>query len=150
MALPVLLEEVLAQQRDVFGALAQRRHAQRDRVDAEIQVLAQLAVAQRGIEIDVGGADQPEVHAHDAVAADRPVLALLQHAQELGLQIRRHLADLVEQQRAALRHLEQPFLVGRGAGECALLVAEELRLDQILGIAAQLILMNGPLARLLL
>ncbi len=69
---------------------------------------------------------------HDAVAADRPVLALLQHAQQLGLQVGRHLADLVEQQRAALGHLEQPFLVDRRAGERALLVAEQLRLDQVL------------------
>ena len=101
--LPVLLEEVLAEQRDVLGPLAQRRHAQRDRVDAEVEILAQLAVAQRRVEIDVGRADQPEVHADDAVAADRAVLALLQHAQQLGLQVRRHLADLVEQQRARLR-----------------------------------------------
>ena len=68
----------------------------------------------------------------DPVAADRPVLALLQHAQELGLQVRRHLPDLVEQQRAALGHLEQAFLVHRGAGERALLVTEQLRLDQVL------------------
>ena len=86
--LPVLLEKVLAQQRDVLGPLAQRRHAQRDRVDAEIQVLAQLAVAQRRVEIDVRRANQPEVDADDAVAADRAVLALLQHPEQLGLQIR--------------------------------------------------------------
>ena len=132
VALPELLEEVVAQQRDVFGALAQRRHPQRDGVDAEIEILAQPPVAQRRVEIDVGRADQPEVDVDDPVAADRPVLALLQHAQQLGLQVRRHLADLVEQQRAALRHLEQAFLVHRRAGERALLVAEQLRLDQVL------------------
>ena len=66
------------------------------------------------------------------LAADRPVLALLQHAQQLGLQERRHLADLVEHQRAAARQLEQADLVLQRAGERALLVAEELRLDQVL------------------
>ena len=110
MPLAVFLEEVLAQQRDVFGALAQRRHAQGDGVDPEVQVLAQLAVAERRIEIDVRRADQPEVDADDAIAADRPVLALLQHAQQLGLQIGRHLADLVEQQRPALRISKRPSL----------------------------------------
>jgi len=58
--------------------------------------------------------------------------------------------DLVEQQRAAFGHLEQAFLVHRRAGKGALLVPEQLGLDQILGIAAQLILMNGPFERLLL
>ena len=91
-----------------------------------------MPVAQRRVEIDVGGADQPEVHAHDPVAADRPVLALLQHPQQLGLEVGRHLADLVEQQRAPLGHLEQPFLVALRAGEGPLLVAEQLRLDQVL------------------
>ncbi len=73
------------------------------------------------------------VDAHDAIAADRPVLALLEHAQQLGLEVGRHLANLVEQQRAPLRHLEQPFLVRLRAGEGPLLVAEQLRLDQVLG-----------------
>ena len=112
IALVELREEVIAEQRDVFGPLAQRRHAQRDRVDAEVQVLAQAALTQRHLEVDVGRADQSEIDRDQAIAADRPILALLQHAQQLRLQVRRHLADLVEQQRAALRHLEQPDLVG--------------------------------------
>src|SRR5260221_4596682 len=58
---------------------------------------------------------------------------LLEHAQEFGLQAERQLADLVEEQRAAVGHLEAAgFLLG-GAGERALLVAEQLALDQRLG-----------------
>ncbi len=133
VALAELLEEVLAQQRDVLGTHPERRHLQRDGVDAEVEVLAQLAFAQRHVEIDVRRTDETEVDVHDAVAADRPVLALLQHAEQLGLQVGRHLADLVEQQGAALGHFEQPFLVHRRAGERPLLVAEQLRLDQVLG-----------------
>ncbi len=86
----------------------------------------------RRLGIDVGRADQPEVHLDEAIAADRPVLALLQHAQQLGLQQQRHLADLVEHQRAAGGQLEQADLVAGRAGERALLVAEQLRLDQLL------------------
>ena len=107
IALVELLDEVRAQQRNVFGALAQRRHAHGDGVDPEIQILAQPPVAQRRVEIDVGRADQPEVDLDHPLAADRPVLALLQHAQQLGLQKRRHLADLVEHQRAAAGQLQQ-------------------------------------------
>ncbi len=76
-------------------------------------------------------ADQPEVRADDAVAADRPELALLQHAQQLDLQRHRHLGDLVKQQRSAVGHLHQAHLVGDGPGERALLVTEELGFHQL-------------------
>ena len=107
--------EVLGEQRDVVRTLAQRRHRQRDGVDAEVEIAAQRAVRQRQVEIDVGGAHQPEVRGDGAGAADRPELALLQDAQQLGLQRRLHLADLVEEQRAAVRELDQADLVGDGA-----------------------------------
>jgi hypothetical protein len=126
------LDEPVAEQRDVFGALAQRRHAQLDGVDAEVEVFAEPAVGERRVEIDVRGADEAEVHLDEPLAANRPVLTLLQHAQQFRLQVRRHLADLVEHERAALGEFEQPHLVGVGAREGALLVAEELRLDEVL------------------
>src|SRR5205823_12389721 len=58
VALAELVQEIVAQEWNVFGALAKRRYTQRNRVDAEIQSLAQPAVAQRGVEIDVGRADE--------------------------------------------------------------------------------------------
>ena len=64
-------------------------------------------------------------------AADPLELALLQDAQQLGLHGRRQLADLVEEQRAAVA----PARSGRGCwpvgpGEGAPLVAEQLALEQ--------------------
>ena len=67
------------------------------------------------------------------LAADALEPALLEHAQELGLQAERQLADLVEEQRAAVGHLEAAGLLFGRAGERALLVAEQLALDQRLG-----------------
>ena len=67
------------------------------------------------------------------VAADALEAPVLEHAQHLGLQADRHLADLVEKQRAAVRDLELPGLAGVGAGERPLLVAEQLGLEQRLG-----------------
>ena len=58
---------------------------------------------------------------------ERPVL---QHAQELGLHVDAELADLVEEQRAAVRRLEPAGARRDGAGERAFLVAEQLALDQ--------------------
>ena len=65
--------------------------------------------------------------------ADRPHLALLQHAQQLHLQRRRRVADLVEEHRAAVRLLEDALVIGHRAGERAAHVAEQLGLEQRLG-----------------
>ena len=56
----------------------------------------------------------------------RAQLALLQHPQELHLHRQRHVADLVEEERAAVRLLETPQARLLRAGERAALVAEEL------------------------
>ena len=67
------------------------------------------------------------------VLTDAPQLALLNDAQHLGLRARRQLADLVEQQRAAVRLLEHARALGDRAGERAAGVAEQLGLDQVVG-----------------
>ena len=53
-----------------------------------------------------------------------------EHAQELGLHRRVHLADLIEEQRAAVGLAEAPGRGGDGAGEGAADVAEELAFQQ--------------------
>ena len=79
------------------------------------------------------------------VAADRPHAPLLQRAQQLGLQRQRHLADLVEEQRAAVGLREQARARRRARGERAAHVAEQLALEQRLRAArAQLTATNGP------
>jgi hypothetical protein len=58
-------------------------------------------------------------------------LVLLEHAQELRLRFERQLAHLVEQERATVGELEAAAALLRRASERALLVAEELALDQL-------------------
>ena len=138
------VEEAPGEEGDVRGALAERGQRHRDRVDPEVEVLAEAALADRGLGIEVGRADEPEVHGHDPGAAEPPHRAVLEHPQELGLEIRRHLGDLVEEQRAPVRLLEQPRLVRGGAGERALDVAEQLGLDEVLGQRRAVDLDQGP------
>ena len=57
-------------------------------------------------------------------AADPFELAFLQDAQELGLQLQRQIADLVEKHCAAMSELELALLQLMGAGEGAFLMAE--------------------------
>src|SRR4030095_4667889 len=66
-------------------------------------------------------------------AADATDALGLEHAQELRLDRQRDLADLVEEDRAAVGLFEETLLRGDGARERTLLVAEEVRLDEALG-----------------
>ncbi len=97
------------------------------------EVLAERALAHRLPEVHVGRGDDPDVHGDGAGAAEALDLALLQRAQELGLEVDAQAAHLVEEQRAAVGQLELAGLARVGAGEGALLVAEQLRLEQGVG-----------------
>ena len=60
-------------------------------------------------------------------------LAFLQHAQELALRRRRQIANLVEQERAAVGQLEPAETAAIRAGERAFFVTEQLTLEQAFG-----------------
>src|SRR5262245_59961602 len=65
-------------------------------------------------------------------------LPRLQHAQELALLTERHVADLVEEERAAVGELETPDACALGIGECTARVAEELALEDAVGQPARI------------
>ena len=64
---------------------------------------------------------------------------------QLDLDALVELADLVEEQRAAVGDLEESLAVGVGAGEGPLAVAEELALDQVFGQGAAVDRDEGPI-----
>src|SRR5262249_53080164 len=111
------LDEVLRQQRDVFAAIAQRRGLDREDVEPveEIAPEASRLVPRR--EVAVRGGDDPHIAPPRPGLADALELLLLEDVQELGLHRERHLADLVEHQRSALRRLEASGPVLKGTGE---------------------------------
>ena len=122
-----LLQEVARQQRDVLAPLAQRRQAQADDVEAMEQVLAERALACTRSSRFWWVAAMTRTLAFDRlVAADAVELAVGQHAQQPRLQVERHVADLVEEQRAAVGLLEAAAAHRLRAGEGAALVAEQL------------------------
>ena len=65
--------------------------------------------------------------------ADAAEGLLLEDAEQLGLEVRPHVADLVQEDGATVRLLEEPLLQSPCVGEGALLVAEELALQEMLG-----------------
>src|SRR5258708_32019666 len=122
--------EVPHEHGDVLPALAQRRHLDWKHVQPVVQVGTEALPGHRARRGAVGRRDQPALGPDRSRAAEPLEFALLQHAQQLRLQLEGHLADLVEEYRAAARELEPSNALSDGAGERALFVAEQLTLEQ--------------------
>ena len=124
---------LLDQHGQIVAPFAQRRQSDREDAEPVEQVGTELALAGPAFQVAVGGRDQPHVGPDRFAAADALEGLVLQHAQQLGLHRQRHVADLVEEQRAAAALLELADPAAVGAGEGALLVAEQLAFQQVLG-----------------
>src|SRR5579863_8909243 len=90
------LNEVLGEQRDVFAALAQRWQANLNHVEAIEQIFAESSLLNFFGQIFVGGRDDAHIDFNFLRAADAVETALLQDAQEIGLQLGRDVADFIE------------------------------------------------------
>src|SRR5436190_2051102 len=84
------------------------------------------ASAEGSAQIAMGRGDDADIGADRLPAANGGELALLQYAQQAGLRLGRHIADLVEEQRAAGGLLEASLVARGGASEGAAFMAEEL------------------------
>ena len=128
-----LVDQEPHEQRDVLGAVAERRERDREDAEAVVEVFAERLVADGLEQVAVGGGDDPDVDRHRRAAADALDLALLEDAEELGLGLQGQLADLIQEEAPAVGQLEAADPPGEGAGEGAFLVAEQLALDQSRG-----------------
>ena len=122
--------EVLREEPDVSGALAQRRHLEREDGESIVEVAAEAALCNCLEEIAVRGRDDTHVGRQRDRAADPFELALLEHAQQEHLRLHGQLADLVEEEGSAGRELEAAAPPLQRPREGASLVAEQLRRDQ--------------------
>src|SRR5690349_23566862 len=91
------------------------------------QIAAQCSFVDCLLRTAIGGREQPNVDFDLLAATETSDRALFDHAQEFCLQERRHLADLVEQQRARIREFETSLAARRRAGERTFFVSEEFR-----------------------
>src|SRR6185436_5045950 len=125
-----LFEEVTDQFRDVRPALAQRWDRDLDHVQPVVEVLTESALRDHLAKVAIGCADDAHVDvARSTVGSDTLDLAGLEEAQQQALHTQGHLAYLIEEYRAHVGGFELAGLVAIGAGEAALDVAEELRLE---------------------
>src|SRR5205085_4371106 len=113
--------------------LAKRRYLDPPDVEPMKKIRTEAPCRDLRLELSIGGSEHAHVHMERVVDADALHLAFLQHTQELRLDVKRQLSDLVEEQRRAVcgAELAEPFFVG--SGERALLVAEQLALGDRLG-----------------
>ena len=97
-----------------------------------IEVGAERARLDRAFQIAVGGRKDPHVDFRRVVRAHAGDFAAFEHAEEFDLGGHRHVADFVEKEGAAVGELELADAIGRGVGEGALDVAEQLAFEDVL------------------
>ncbi len=114
-------------------AIPQGRQPDLEDLEPVVEVLAEAAVEDGGPQVTIGGGHDAHVRGQDAGAAEALELLLLQDAQELRLRGQAHFPDLVEEQHAARGALDLAGLRRARSRECALLVTEQLRLQQLIG-----------------
>jgi hypothetical protein len=119
------LKKMNEQPRDVGPAFTQRREADLVRGQSEVQRRPEAALGDVAVEIRVGGRHDPHVDGRRRATAQRRHLARLQRAQQRRLHLHRRVADLVEEEGAAVGPHEVPVPGGVGPAERAPGVAEK-------------------------
>src|SRR3569833_528288 len=127
------LVERADQDAEIRAALCERRYRDPEPGEAREQVVTERLLGDHVVEVAVRRRDDAQIDRDGAGAADRHDLALLEHAEHRRLRAAGQIADLVEEQRPAVGRADEAGVVGLGARERALLVAEQLALDEVLG-----------------
>src|SRR5690606_22543415 len=129
----VLEQEFLEQQRQIAEPLAQWRHFDRKNVQAIKEVFAEITLCNRCRQVTVRGSDDANVARARLVAAHALEGAFLQYAQQLDLHRQAHVANFIQEQRAALSQFEATGSCTYRTRECALFVSEQFRFEQVRG-----------------
>src|SRR5581483_7650768 len=123
-------QDVLGDYRDVFAAVAQRRQQNRDDIQPVIEIFAEATALHFLLQVLLRRAHEADIDFDRFIAPDALELPLLQDPQQLHLDDRRDLADLIEEERALMRELEPAAPLLHGAGERAFFMTEKLSLKQ--------------------
>src|SRR5207247_7786669 len=111
------------------GEVAGQQVVPRDGEAVE-EVVAEAPALHLVVEVAPRRRDHPDVDAEAPVAADAAHLAPLDRAEQLRLERELEVADLVDEEGAAVGLLEHALARRRRPRERALLVPEELRLEE--------------------
>src|SRR6185437_3347096 len=98
-----------------------------------VEVLSQVVVGESLLEIAIGGGQNADVDLDFLLATEAADRSRFDGAQQLDLDVGWHLRHFVEEDRTAVRHLESAGLLVDRPRKRALLVTEELVLENVLG-----------------
>src|ERR1700676_4993719 len=90
-------QQPLCERQDILAAFAQRRDAQGDDIETVVEILAKMMRTDFGLEVAIGRGDYSRIDVNGAFAADPLEVLILQEAQKLGLESRRQVGNLVEE-----------------------------------------------------
>src|SRR5581483_516255 len=127
------LQEKVSQSIEVLLARAQRRKRDGKDVEPEKEIFTKPSALHLLGEVAVGRTDDPHICLQRDRATDPLESLLLEDAQNFRLHVERELADLVEEDRAAVGDLELAALPRRRSREGTLLVPEQLVFDERVG-----------------
>src|SRR5574342_323945 len=123
------LREVPSEERDVVGAFSQWRQANRKDAQPVVEVGTKTSGLDGLLEISIGPGDQSDIDPDGLVPADPFELTFLENSEQLGLELRQKITDLIQEESPAVRELEPAGATGQRARESAFLMPEELTFD---------------------
>ena len=105
------------EERDIFHAIAKGWQYQAQDVDAIEEILPELALLNQVGKVPICCCENADIRLGLFCRAKGLEGLFLQHAQELGLQLHVHLADLIKKKGPTICRLELAGPVVQGAGE---------------------------------
>ncbi len=132
-ALGALADEVPGQGEDVVGSLAEGWDRDLDDIEAVEEVVSEPALGDALREVLVGGGEHADVDLAGLAFADAADFAVLEGAEEFGLDGGGDVADFIEEEGAAFGFFEEAAVGADGAGEGAEAVSEEFAFEQVFG-----------------
>ena len=127
----ILLGKVPHQQGNVVASLAQRRHGEREDVQAVVEIRSERVLLDHGEQIAVRRRHHTGIRAQRARGAEALERVVLQHPQELGLQFEGQVADFVEKEGPPVGQFKAPETLRERAREGAFFVAEEFAFQEV-------------------
>src|SRR5216684_1088076 len=126
-----MFDEALDQQRNIFTPFPQWRQIDRYDIQPIIKVLSEGPIFYHLFEIRTGGRDNTHVDLDGTVATNPLELPLLQYAQQFDLERNRHVADFIEENRAAIGLLESADPRRDRAGKCTFDVSKQFGFEKV-------------------
>ena len=124
------LQEARHEQIDVIATLAQRGQAKGENHESMVEIAPERPIRNGQLEVHARCGENAHIDVDHTLATDAAEFTILDGRQQLCLQWKRQLADLVEEERAAIGLFEKAAVGLLCAGEGAANMAEELGLEE--------------------